>query len=177
MAGGAASGFRRRRGRPAVARGGAACRAARRSQRTWRRSTEASGGGPPRTAAWQRWRRHERARKLVERARTRRARASAPHLGSIWALGRRKQWPDDGVRRRGGARWPWMAGGRRILDFRLSEGRSSGPTGWGGSYGGGEAMVSGDLKLVGRRPRIGPEDASCSSSFELCSRKKKEAGS
>ena len=42
-----------------------------------------------------------------------------------------------------------MAGGRRILDFRLSEGRSSGPTGWGGSYGGGEAVVGGDLKLVG----------------------------
>lgn len=36
-------------------------------------------------------------------------------------------------------------------------------------------MVGGDLKMVERRPGIGPEDASCSSSFELCSRKK-EAG-
>ena len=33
-------------------------------------------------------------------------------------------------------------------------------------------MVGGDLKMVERRPGIGPEDASCSSSFELCSRKK-----
>jgi len=45
MAGGAASGFRRRRGQPAVARGCVACRAAGRSQRTRRRSTGAGGGG------------------------------------------------------------------------------------------------------------------------------------
>jgi len=37
-------------------------------------------------------------------------------------------------------------------------------------------VVGGDLKMVERRPGIGPEDASCSSSFELCSRKKKKIG-
>ena len=34
-------------------------------------------------------------------------------------------------------------------------------------------MVGGDLKMVGRRPGIWLANASCSSSFELGSRKKK----
>jgi len=47
-----------------------------------------------------RWRRHERAWKLVERDGTWRARASASREESILAVGWWKLWPRDGVRRR-----------------------------------------------------------------------------
>ena len=83
MAGGVASCSRRRRSCSAAGQGDAAASTAERSWRAQQRGVEALVHGPQQAAARQRRQRHDRARKLTERARTRRARASVPHLGSI----------------------------------------------------------------------------------------------